>query len=563
MRLAWYELQRFRGSRLQWIPVALVVLPVVTAALCWASLSSPHGRLSHVPAAIVNLDTGAKLPSSSGGTATTVQVGRRLVDDLTLSRAFEWRQLDEGAARAQLKTGKIYFALIIPKGFSSAISQSVQRKDGPAASLMLLLDDGNGYLIGKAAVAEAGTIRERVTTLSLGYMAEQTTDVWKDVRSGLDKALNAVAASQAAPDQNQAPSRGVSGMDQLVTQLNQATTALSQVNDTLQTLKSNSGAMASQLNTAAASAQSAQDNAGSNNGALQQQSTAQTNTAVRLAQGSVTGLDGQLQAAVSTVKSLQDQLSSSRQSAQTFSSDAKNLQQQLQHLAQSVPLAPTVDTSQTTHQIVLVQQRNLHPAKSLGRGLAPLVLSLTSAVAVLVAMRVLRPFSARALASPLNAFTVAHAGWLPMAAVTGTVTCGLFVYGQTLMGVGARSAWGTLAMCGLASLCFAALGQLLKVAFGLAGEALLLFLIALQFGAAGGLYPVEATNALFGNVHAYLPMTYSVQALHVTIIGGQAAHVWRAAAVLGSLTLACILLSTLLLSRRRQWTVQRLSQVLY
>ncbi|WP_435271462.1 YhgE/Pip domain-containing protein [Streptomyces sp. 1222.5] len=556
-RLAWLELQRFRGRGLQWVPVALVLLPLMAAMLCWASVSNPQGRFSHVPAAIVNLDETARLPAANGGGTTTIKAGQRLVEDLTLRRTFAWRELNEHQASQQLKAGDVYFVLVIPKKFSSAIAGTVQNKDSPAASLVLQLDDANGYLVGTAASAEAGSLTEQVTTLALGYMAQQTTDVWKDVRTGLDKALNTDVVAQG--DEQGAPKTS-SGVDQLAASLSQAATAMSQINDIVQTAKTNSGAMASQLNNAAASAQSAQDNAGSNNPALLQQSTSQANTSVRLAQNSVTGLDGQLQSATSTTKSLLDQITVGSQNAKAFSNQIGALRQQLQKLAQSIPpSAPADDDSKTVHQIVTVQQHNLHPSKTLGRGMAPLALSLTCAVTVLTALSVLRPFNNRVQASTLNSFTAAQAGWLPLATVTALATCGLFLCAQALMDVFAVSIWATLAICTLASLSFASMGHLLKVAFGILGEALLLLITALQFGAAGGLYPVETTNALFINAHPYLPMTYAVEALRVTIYGGQADHLWRAVAMLAALTISFLVVSSLVLSRRRQWTAERLS----
>ncbi|MFD4413551.1 YhgE/Pip domain-containing protein [Streptomyces sp. NPDC058476] len=555
-RLAWQELQRFRGPRLQWVPAALVLLPVVAAAMCWTSLSNPQGRFSHVPAAIVNLDKATT--SAAGGTGTTaIQAGQRLAEDLTLQHSFAWRELNATQALQQLKAGRIYFALVIPADFSSAIAHNVQRKDGPAASLILQLDDANGYLIGTAASAEAGNLKEHVTTLVLDYMAQQTTDVWKDVRASLDKVLDTDMTRPAAQDQT-APTTG-SQTDQLATSLGQASTAMSQINDTIQAAKNNSGTMASQLNNAAASAQSAQDSAGSNNPALVQQSTNQANTAVRLAQNSVTGLDGQLQSAASTTKALLEQISTDAKNTEKFSKETKDLRQQLQQIARSIPPSPADDTSNASRQIVTVQQRNLHPSTTLGRGLAPLFLTLTSALTCLVALSILRPFNNRALASTVNAFTVARAGWLPLAVVTALVTCGLLVCALALMKIGVVYAWAALAVCLLISACFAAIGHLLKVSFGILGEGLLLLLLALQFGAAGGLYPVETTNALFTNTHPYLPMTYAVEALRVAVCGGQAIHLWHAVSILAGTTVGCLLLSGLVLSRRRQWTAERLA----
>jgi putative membrane protein len=59
-------------------------------------------------------------------------------------------------------------------------------------------------------------------------------------------------------------------------------------------------------------------------------------------------------------------------------------------------------------------------------------------------------------------------------------------------------------------------------------------------------------------IHPVLPMTYLVDALRVTVSGGQASHLWRAAAVLGGYLVAALVLLVFTAGRQRTWTMARL-----
>ncbi|WP_435260603.1 YhgE/Pip domain-containing protein [Streptomyces sp. 1222.5] len=505
----------------------------------------------------MNLDRPVAIPAANGKGTTTIQAGSRLVDELALRHTFAWRTLSEKTAMHQLAAGQIYFALIVPERFSSDIAAAVQSHAPPTASLILQLNDANGYLIGTAA--DTDSLKEKVTTLTLDYMAEQTTDVWKDVRTVLDRALNTGIAGTDPQGQSQPDAKNSSGMAALSTSLTDAATQISQVNDIIQEAKSNSGTMASQLNNAAASAQSAQDNAGANNPALTQQSTSQANTQVRVAQDGIINLDRQLQTAATTTRTLLSRISAGTQNAQTFSKEIQALQQQLQNLAKTLPPAPADDLAAPSHQPITIQRHNLHPCGAAGSGLAPLALPLAGAASVLAALTILRPVNSRALASTLNSFTIARAGCLPLALIATLTACGLFIWAQVAMNITTAAIGSTLAVCALVACSTASLGHLLKIAFGTLGEGIFLLITAFQFGAAGALYPVETTNALFRNAHPYLPMTYAVQALRTTICGDVNTHLWRPVIILSILILATLSITTFLLARQRQWTPQRLT----
>jgi putative membrane protein len=202
---------------------------------------------------------------------------------------------------------------------------------------------------------------------------------------------------------------------------------------------------------------------------------------------------------------------------------------------------------------------NLHPARSYGRGLAPLFCGIALWIFGLIAYTVVRPLNARALAGRTRAMTIALAGWLPAAGIG--VVGALLLYAVLAGGLGLdplHPLW-TVALLVLTVCALVAGIHMLCAAFGLWGLALSLVLLAFQLTASSGLYPLETAPTLFRSIHPLCPLTYVVQGLRVTISGGEPYQLIRAAAVLGGLLLASLGVTALVAMRRRVWTVGRLA----
>ncbi|HEX8928775.1 MAG TPA: YhgE/Pip family protein, partial [Actinomycetota bacterium] len=201
---------------------------------------------------------------------------------------------------------------------------------------------------------------------------------------------------------------------------------------------------------------------------------------------------------------------------------------------------------------------NRHPAGTYGRGEAPLFFGVALWLFALIAYLVLRPLNARVVAGRARALTIAVAGWLPAAAL-GIVGV-LVLYGVLDGGLGLdplHPLW-TIGLLVLAAAALVAAVHLLRTALGLGGLALALGLLVVQLTASGGLYPLETAPAPFRVAHAVSPLTYLVEGLRVTISGGDAELLIRSASVLGGILLLCVALTTLVVARRRVWTVERL-----
>ncbi|TDD87405.1 YhgE/Pip domain-containing protein [Saccharopolyspora karakumensis] len=240
---------------------------------------------------------------------------------------------------------------------------------------------------------------------------------------------------------------------------------------------------------------------------------------------------------------------------------SKDLQKMINDALHRIP--PTNPTQVAHAADVLgspteIRTANLNPAYVYGRGLAPFFFAIALWVFGLFAYLLLKPVNLRALADRINPFSIAVAGLLPAAALG--VIGGLVLFAVVNFGLGLNPVhvpW-TLGILSLAAVTFVAIDHLLRTAFGAIGDLLSLVLLIVQLTACGGLYPMETTPAPFQAIHPFLPMTYLVDGLRVTISGGLAMHLYRDVAVLGSVLLAVVLLTTLVVHRQRTWTLGRL-----
>jgi putative membrane protein len=92
---------------------------------------------------------------------------------------------------------------------------------------------------------------------------------------------------------------------------------------------------------------------------------------------------------------------------------------------------------------------------------------------------------------------------------------------------------GSIGVVLLAAACFTAIAHLLRTWLGVVGSAITLVLLMVQLSSAGGLYPVATLPAPFRAIHAFIPMTYLIDALRITFAGGPTDHLWKDVGVLG------------------------------
>ncbi|GAA2336845.1 YhgE/Pip domain-containing protein [Saccharopolyspora halophila] len=274
---------------------------------------------------------------------------------------------------------------------------------------------------------------------------------------------------------------------------------------------------------------------------------------------------GELAAGASAINGGMDTLTSSSDTLRTGAGQLNDGATQLQKLVDDAlrRLPPTNPTEVARATDVLgspaqISTSNLNPAHVYGRGLAPFFFAIALWVFGLFAYLLLRPVNLRALADRVNAWTIMLAGLLPAAALGVLGGLVLFVVVDYGLGLNPVHLWWTVGLISLAAVTFTAIDHFLRTAFGTIGDLASLVLLVLQLTAAGGLYPMETSPAFFQAIHPFLPMTYLIDGLRVTISGGLTTHLLRDTAVLAGVLVVFLLATTITVQRRRTWTIARL-----
>ncbi len=267
---------------------------------------------------------------------------------------------------------------------------------------------------------------------------------------------------------------------------------------------------------------------------------AELDTGLGTAAGGATDLTGGITRLHTGAARLADGLADARDQLPVLSDD--------QERSNAATLASPVD----------VGTENLHPAVTYGRGLTPFFFAIALVVFGITAFLVLRPVSARALASRAGDVTVALAGWLPAAAccVAGAVV--LYLVVDLGLGLDPAHPWAMLGILVLAAAAFTAIAHLLRTWLGGVASAVVLVLLLLQLTTCAGTFPAETLPAVFRALHPLLPMSYLVDALRVTVTGGNAGHLARDAAVLAGFAAAALAATTFVVRRHREWTIRDL-----
>ncbi|MBO3735373.1 YhgE/Pip family protein [Glycomyces niveus] len=612
-KLAAAELRRFRGHPIRTAAlIAIILIPLVYGGLYLWFAWDPYGKLEHMPVAVVNEDQGATVDTN--GQTTAINGGDQLVDQLKEDRIFDWQFVTATQAAQGLRDGDYYMVITVPADFSTRLA-SLSGTDPEQATVEFDLNDANGYVAGIMASTVESELRNQINTAVYVTFATTIFGDLTELNQGLTQAADAAGQLSDGIATAQTGATDLeNGLSELTTGAQQVADGAEQVSDgvdqavgvaqpVVQTLADNW----TQIQTGAASAadlaeranddlttvyttlctddtadadacarlQTYIDDADTANDDIQNANTTVQSTTTDTLDQASDDLT-QLQTGAADVATGADQVADAAATAQNGAGDladgltqlktgADTLQTSLTTAAQSVPStnpADDADNAEAYGSPVTIAETNLHPADTYGRGLAPFFIAIALWVFGLMGYLVLRTVNSRALAGPLHSVPIAIGGWLPGAFLGTLSALVLYLAVELGLGLNPKDALDTVGLSILVILTFTAMAHLFKLAFGTAGSLLLVVLLMLQLTSAGGLYPVETTPKFFQVLHPLLPMSYVVDALRVTISGGETSHVVRTLLVLAAYLVGSLALSSLVVASRRRWRPDRLNEPL-
>lgn len=244
-----------------------------------------------------------------------------------------------------------------------------------------------------------------------------------------------------------------------------------------------------------------------------------------------------------------------------LSDGAGTLHDQLVAGAKKVP-AVTDDQSDQAAQVLSspaeVKMQVDNAAIYYGRGLAPMFFSIALWVFGISAFLVLRPLVGRTLVGRGGALGRQLGSWLP-AGILGIVGGYLTIATVWLfLGLDPVHPWALIGVTTLGAIAFSAIAQVLRMALGTPGSALLLVWLVLQLASTGGTYPPAVLPRFFAAVHPFMPMSYLIDAYRVTISGGLTSDLVQDVIVLAAIAILALAIGALMLIRKQRFGLRDL-----
>ncbi len=431
------------------------------------------------------------------------------------------------AGTAQLAAGANELASGLPR-----LAAGAQRLDDGASALssgLSQLQAGTSTLTGDAQRLADGAAQVAGGTAQVNTVVQQVTgaitgntDQAKQVLSGLETNLRDLAQTcrdnggpdctglDAAADQ---VATVLANVDAIAGQATQYGQQAQQLADGAQQVADGNAQLAGQVPTLVSAINQAAGGANALSaatGALASGAAEASAGATELANGAnelnsgVQQLDEGAQALAAGANELADGLQAGVDKIPSYSDDER------EKLAK-VGATPITDTAE-----------RLNSVATYGDGLAPYFMALALWVGAMSIYLLLRPLSARALASTAGSIRTAMAGFIPGAAIAMVQVLLLVAVLLWVVGIHAAQPWLILGIGALTALVFVAMNQAFIAWFGGAGRFLAIVFVCIQLAAAGGTYPIETSPGVFGVLHHLLPMTYAVHGLRAATAGGTA-----------------------------------------
>lgn len=532
---------------------------LVAVTSLWANHNPPED-FNRVPAALVNEDT----PVTAQG--VEVHAGAEAAQQVLDDASMQWHSATMTEAQAGLDSGRYFAILRIPSDYSANIA-SLDSSAPRQATMQFITSDAVNSTTAVAVVPRMEALTRSISsTLTLNFLNEiygaliPAREQGQSAAQATDKLATDIATAATAAQQTGATATTAAAADKQ---------AVASLQDVAGGLKSASDATAALATTTADAAASATTIAGASKAVdaslatIQQQLTTTGQTELAAAVGasrtnltnSVTTPSTSLATSLQTASDSAKQVSSTlavaapkveqaqaqaAQAAQASEQTAASAQQLATTLTgQLVPTAvdvksalaaaaarvpPVSDSQRKQFTTVLaapvtVEASVQHPAANFAASLAPLAGSVGLGLAGLLLFLLLRPWHARLRAAGHAPWLVVCATALPAAAIAGAgglaATIGM---GITALGVGA---WPPLLIVSvLGAVCFAAIAQLLRAAWGGVGLYVGMGLLVLQAVASGAVFPAQSLAAPFRWLEPVLPMSYVADGIRRSVVGG-------------------------------------------
>jgi len=451
----------------------LVFVPAMYCVLYITSVWDPETKTNALPVAVVNLDAGVEFAEHK------FNVGWEITTRLEDGGRFGYVMLsDEQKARALVRQGKLAFAVIIPRDFSAS---AVPGAEADAGKVVIYTSQGNNYetaAIAKRFAERLGreineSLNERRWVLVLHNAAgsKRNVDHLHDIVGTLSANVRGLSVDSLQT------TAGVQVLSGGTRRLNEG---VGQLTAEAKQLRGNSRVM---------------DAARSGNADLDE-----------LAKGANDVVASTTHLVTATQKN--------NQSVERLSAGIELLAKALPGKIEN----PGGSAEGLAHSVAPLVEIDA-PVENSGSGFAanvvPGALWLGAAVAAFLVHIQVLPRHAQFFSRPAQ---VVGKIFLP-ACVALLQSLMVFLVVLYLLKIRVVNPWAFALTLIVSSLGFLSIVFAVTKAFGDAGKGVAMFLLAVQLSSSGGVLPVELSGGLFAQISPWLPLTWVVESVKVSMFG--------------------------------------------
>ncbi|MGF7046282.1 putative membrane protein [Paenibacillus sp. DS2015] len=161
--------------------IAILFIPVMYSGMFLTAFWDPYAKMSDLPVAVVNSDTGADYEGK------TIQAGNDLIAELKKSDDFKWEFVSRAEADNGMASNHYYMTISIPEDFSSKATTVLDEEPQPA-QIIYQPNEGYNFLASQIGGSAVNQIRSQVSAKVTEMYSEILFDQIKTVSTGFKDA---------------------------------------------------------------------------------------------------------------------------------------------------------------------------------------------------------------------------------------------------------------------------------------------------------------------------------------------------------------------------------------
>lgn len=178
--------------------VVLIAIALIPAIYCYLYLSSmwnTYGKTDNIPVAVVNQDRRVEYNGKD------IAIGSNLAKNLKKSDSLNFKTMSYNKSEKDLKNGKVYMTVIIPKDFSKNAT-TILTKDPKKMTIKYRMNSGQNFIVSKITNGAATSIKQNVSKQVTQLYSKIILSALNGATAGMNQAASGNYQLSSIPNAN-------------------------------------------------------------------------------------------------------------------------------------------------------------------------------------------------------------------------------------------------------------------------------------------------------------------------------------------------------------------------